>query len=131
MRENSLHKCEHHACMRTHSHIPGIVLCPEFDSNFLKSCCGLEAPTECRCLIHSKTPESLKARCIKHTDTHRLLQRLLLCTMLIQDERMEKGSYNGRQCVEVLHFASHTSLRPQLEATKLNICQPGKRKDCW
>lgn len=105
-------------------------MCPEFDSNFLKSCCGLEAPTERRCLIHSKTPESLKARCIKHTDTHRLLQRLPLCTMLIQDECMKRGSYNGRQCAEVLHFASQTSLRPQLKATMLNIRQPGKMRGC-
>lgn len=46
MKENSLRKCEHRACMTlTHSYVPGILLCPNLTQKFLKRRCGLEAPT--------------------------------------------------------------------------------------
>lgn len=112
MTENSLHKCEHHACTHTHTnthtviHNTGIVLCPEFDSNFLKRpAVGRKLPQR-RCIIHSK--DSPKVCCIKRTtSTTAAFER--------------RAPITGGRAAEVSQFASQTALRPQLEAGRLNI----------
>lgn len=133
MTENSLHKCEHHACK--HSDTPGIVLCPEFDSTFLKrAAVGWKLPLPVHASFIQTAPQVSEGALRK---TQLPLPPCVQFAIPRRTRGVKRGSNNGRLCAEVrqvffsFFFASQSFFpRPQLEASRLIIHEPGKRGDC-
>lgn len=101
MTENSLHKCEHHACK--HSDTPGIVLCPEFDSTFLKrAAVGWKLPLPVHASFIQTAPQ------VSEGALRKTQLPLPPCAQFAIPRRMrgvKRGSNNGRLCAEVRQFS--------------------------
>lgn len=97
MTENSLHKCEHHACK--HSDTPGIVLCPEFDSTFLKrAAVGWKLPLPVHASFIQTAPQVSEGALRK---TQLPLPPCVQFAIPRRTRGVKRGSNNGRLCAEV------------------------------